>query len=115
MFYLSIESNSRFLLIGRDFCASIVAIEGLSLRGRVTRNQSKPLGFPPVCGNPGCEWCARLGPAIFPDNRLRESILPSLDYPSLLITADSVDVISFESSSRMKNLMQAHIVAIATP
>ena len=43
MFYMSIESNSRFLLNGRDFgisCAGIVAIERLSFRGRVTVGQA---------------------------------------------------------------------------
>jgi choline dehydrogenase-like flavoprotein len=56
-----------------------------SLRGRVTRNQSKLRGFPRVCGNPGCEWCARLGPAIFPDNTLRELFSPAgTTHPCLL-------------------------------
>jgi hypothetical protein len=57
----------------------------------------------------------QVGACDFSRQQVARIILPSLDYPSLLITADSVDVNKFESSSRMKSLMQAHIVAIATP
>jgi hypothetical protein len=73
-------------------CASIVAIERLRLRGRVTGNHSKLRGFPRVCGNPVCELCARLGPAIVPDNTLRESFSPAGTTHPCLLQTDSVDV-----------------------
>jgi hypothetical protein len=38
-----------------------------------------------------------------------------LRLPTSLITTDSVGINKFESSFRVKNLMQAHIVAIAAP
>src|SRR5580692_8294596 len=59
MFYLSTESNSRFLLIGRISCASILASKRSTLRGQAPANQLESAAFRYERGKPVCQRSAR--------------------------------------------------------